>query len=129
MKLGGIYEAFDNSSISIFAEIADKHKKFCENLAAVTPDLAAVTSDPTVLKTVADSFSLVDSVMAGLVQTTSSRQSTSPVVRQEPEVTEIEKLRSKYDEVILAKDTEIREKDRIIAELIDMIPEKEEPSG
>ena len=49
--------------------------------------------------------------------------------RREPEVTEVVILRSKYDEVIQAKDTEIREKDRIIAELIDMIPEIEEPSG
>ena len=56
--------------------------------------------------------------------------------RCELEVTEVEVLRSKYDEVIQAKDAQIQalkaenqEKDRIITEFIDMIPEKEEPSG
>ena len=58
-----------------------------------------------------------------------NRWYNTPKTNREPDVTDVDILRSKYEKMLQAKDATIREQDRFISELIDTVTVEEEWCG
>ena len=127
MKLGSVYDIELSPSMKIMMGRAEELNKIAAGVMAVIPKITAF--DCSRLQAVVGNTQLNQSILTAIgVRGTVERRSNDSDF-QDPVVTEVDRIRLKYDELLQAKDAEIQEKDRVIAELIDMIPEIEEPSG